>query len=332
MPFDFVVLKDNLNFQISISYSHTIGTRVRLSLMRSISKRQKEHDANAVCSVSSFTARPMLRVGGKDTGTRFLTFVDAVLGFKHLLTQEDIDKAASLCQNLKGHLKSRFIVISDDRTPPPPPQSKKRQFSDIADVGNNDQLSKRVQHPSRPSSRTAPGVAVGPAGSSVFSPSAFPPLVPSVHQLPSFPPPQQQLYPAPGSSQYSQLPSFQSQLQQVQPVGQIQVQAVVHQPGYFTNPEDLSQLTASGSVASDVFKVVSGRGGRRQSQRMISSEISGVRGVKPHKKTNANVKQSSQSAPPLQGLTEELEAELNKSDSSTSTVMDVNDQQDIQEI
>ena len=316
MPFDFVVLKDNLNFQISISYSHTIGTRVRLSLMRSISKRQKEHDANAVCSVSSFTARPMLRVGGKDTGTRFLTFVDAVLGFKHLLTQEDIDKAASLCQNLKGHLKSRFIVISDDRT----------------DVGNNDQLSKRVQHPSRPSSRTAPSVAVGPAGSSVFSPSAFPPLVPSVHQLPSFPPPQQQLYPAPGSSQYPQLPGFQSQLQQVQPVGQIQVQAVVHQPGYFTNPEDLNQLTASGSVASDDFKVVSGRGGRRQSQRMISSEISGVRGVKPHKKTNANVKQSSQSAPPLQGLTEELEAELNKSDSSTSTVMDVNDQQDIQEI
>ena len=95
-----------------------------------MSKRQKEKDPNAVCSVSSFTPRPMLRVGGgKDQGTRFLTFVDAMSGFRHLLTQEDIDKAASMCQGLKGHLRSRFIVISDDRQPPPPP-SKKRPFAD----------------------------------------------------------------------------------------------------------------------------------------------------------------------------------------------------------
>jgi len=46
----------------------------------------------------------MLRVGGgKDKGTRFLNFVDAISGFRHLLTQEDIDKAASMCQGLKGH-------------------------------------------------------------------------------------------------------------------------------------------------------------------------------------------------------------------------------------
>lgn len=106
---------------------------MRLSLLRSISKRQKEKDPNAVCSVSSFTPRPMLRVGGgKDKGTRFLSFVDAISGFKHLLTQEDLDKAASMCQGLKGHLQSRFIVLSDDRQPPPPP-SKKRPFADVGD-------------------------------------------------------------------------------------------------------------------------------------------------------------------------------------------------------
>ena len=98
--------------------------------MRSVSRRQKDKDPNAVCSVSSFTPRPMLRVGGgKDKGTRFLSFVDAMSGFRHLLTQEDIDKAASMCQGLKGHLSSRFIVISDDRPPPPPP-TKKRPFVD----------------------------------------------------------------------------------------------------------------------------------------------------------------------------------------------------------
>ena len=130
-------------FQISISFAHTIGTRVRLSLLRSVSRRQKDKDPKAVCSVSSFTSRPMLRVGGgKDQGTRFLTFVDAMLGFRHLLTQEDLDKAASMCQGLKGHLKSRFLVLSDDRQPPPPP-NRKRRFDDEDQV---DQQGKRFQN------------------------------------------------------------------------------------------------------------------------------------------------------------------------------------------
>ena len=46
--------------------------------MKSVAKRQKEKDPNAICSVSSFTARPMLRTGVKDQSTRFLSFVDAM--------------------------------------------------------------------------------------------------------------------------------------------------------------------------------------------------------------------------------------------------------------
>ena len=46
---------------VSISYSHALGTRVRLSIMRSISKRQREHDPKAICTVTSFTSRPMIR-------------------------------------------------------------------------------------------------------------------------------------------------------------------------------------------------------------------------------------------------------------------------------
>lgn len=110
---------------VSISYAHTIGTRVRISLMRAMSKRQREKDQNAVCSVSAFTSRPLLRVGGKDQGTRFLSFVDAVAGFRHLLTQEDLDRALSLCSNQKGRLKSKFLVLSDDRVLPPYQRKKK---------------------------------------------------------------------------------------------------------------------------------------------------------------------------------------------------------------
>ena len=111
---------------VSISFAHTLGTRVRISLMRAMSKRQKEKDPNATCSVSAVTARPLLRVGGKDQGTRFLSFVDAVAGFRHLLTQEDLDRALSLCSGQKGKLKSKFLVLSDDRTLPPYQGPKKR--------------------------------------------------------------------------------------------------------------------------------------------------------------------------------------------------------------
>jgi len=95
--------------------------------MRSVSKRQKAHDPEAVCSVTSFTARPLLRVGGKDKGTRFLSFVDAMLGFRHLLTADDLNKASSLCTSMKGTLKSKFIVLSDDKMLPPPPSTRRKR-------------------------------------------------------------------------------------------------------------------------------------------------------------------------------------------------------------
>ena len=71
-------------------------------------------------------------VGTKESGTRFLTYVDAVLGFKHLLTTADLDKALSLCTGMRGKLRSRFLVLSDDRVLPPPPvrpRGKRKQDS-----------------------------------------------------------------------------------------------------------------------------------------------------------------------------------------------------------
>ena len=67
----------------------------------------------------------VFRVGTKEGGTRFMTFVDSINGFKHLLTQQDLDKALSMCSSMKGKLRSRFIVLSDDRTPPPPPANNR---------------------------------------------------------------------------------------------------------------------------------------------------------------------------------------------------------------
>ena len=300
-----------LYFQISISFSHTIGTRVRLSLLRSVSKRQKEKDPNAVCSVSSFTPRPMLRVGGgKDKGTRFMSFVDAMSGFKHLLTQEDLDKAASMCQGLKGHLRSRFIVLSDDREPPPPP-SKKRPF---ADHGEDSPRIKRAQNYSKRTPHTVQGGAPQPSTSvSQFS-ANHTPQTPQVQQVyvqqnqnvqagqlipnqqvyhqsnvlqPSLT--NQQFYTAPPNVQTQPIPTphqnppiqqiVQSQVVVQAPVGQ-QTQVARSDPSIFS-PSAFPPL-ASGPLLTQPSKVLVqgdgyqtvGKGGRRQSQR-----VPGVAGV-----------------------------------------------------
>ena len=66
---------------VSISYSHSLGTRIRLSLMRSISKRQREKDSKAICSVTSFTARPMMRLVIYFLSFLFLLTLDLYRGF-----------------------------------------------------------------------------------------------------------------------------------------------------------------------------------------------------------------------------------------------------------
>lgn len=65
----------------------------------------------------------MLCHGAQGKGTRFLTYVDAVKGFGHLLTQSYLDQAAAMCPSLNGSLRSKFIVLDDDRVLPAPPSA-----------------------------------------------------------------------------------------------------------------------------------------------------------------------------------------------------------------
>ena len=74
--------------------------------------------------IVNFILISVSRVGTKEGGSRFLTYVDSVLGFRHLLQQSDLDKTLSMCTGLRGKLRSRFLVLSDDRVPPPPPQGQ----------------------------------------------------------------------------------------------------------------------------------------------------------------------------------------------------------------
>ena len=63
-----------------------------------------------------------------------------------------------MCTSLKGKLKSRFLVLSDDRNPPPPPVNKGRGKRGHEDQ-EEDQTSKR-NRPVRPQSlKPTPGVS-----------------------------------------------------------------------------------------------------------------------------------------------------------------------------
>ena len=166
----------------------------------------------------------MLRVGGgKDKGTRFLSFVDAMSGFKHLLTQEDLDKAASMCQGLKGHLKSRFIVLSDDRQPPPPP-TKKRPFDDQAED------SPRIKR--FPKRTPFSGQAAVPQSSTSTIPSNLPPQPVQQGQMIYLP--QGHVIQQAQASIHQNLPT--TQVQQIQ-----QVQATIHQNALTSQVQQFQQ-------------------------------------------------------------------------------------------
>ena len=106
------------------------------------------------------------RVGTKESGTRFLSFVDSALGYRHLLQQADLDRAMSLCTGMRGKLRSRFIVLSDDRVLPPPPV--------------------REPHGKRkkPASESDPGTKRGRSGRRASTPSVTPAPTPSSRQGP----------------------------------------------------------------------------------------------------------------------------------------------------
>ena len=284
--------------------------------MRSVSKRQKLKDPNAVCSVSSFTPRPMLRVGGgKNEGTRFLTFVDAMIGFKHLLTQEDLDKAASMCQGLKGHLKSRFLVLSDDRLPPPPP-SKKRPFSNVD--GEENPNVKRFGNPSSFGPGQVPAQIQGqfqyhvPHGSSQAMMSVTGPeqVTAQIHG-----PPQFQLQSLPSQTQAH---SLTNGVQQVQQVLQYPSQQMLSSGQPLFSPSSFPPLPGVHQipVAQDLStvpmvqpgKIVVGGGGYQT-----------VQGRNSRRRSNAPDKGKSKKAlDKARGMTEELDPDFQEGESDAS--------------
>ena len=199
-----------------------------------------------VCSVRSlYHSILYFRVGTKESGTRFLSYVDSALGYRHLLQQVDLDRALSLCTGMRGKLRSRFIVLSDDRVLPPPPAREPR--------------GKRK----KPASESDPGTKRGRSGRRGSTPSGAPPPTTSSKQGPvgaAFPAPN---VPMPGATQVPGVSlisgSAQTGVSQVPGVSLISGSAQSTH-GYFTSFQNLpgrmtNSLLSTFSVPPPIMEV-----------------------------------------------------------------------------
>lgn len=95
----------------------TLASRVRVEVLRAISRKVNGPNQSAYCPI--FNTRPILHVGplvdGKVQRAETLTYVDAVLRFKHLLTINDLVFAyRRVGYGFHNALRQTFIVLRDE--------------------------------------------------------------------------------------------------------------------------------------------------------------------------------------------------------------------------
>lgn len=95
----------------------TLASRVRVEILRAITRKVLSPTQSAYCPI--YNPRPILHVGplveGKVKREETLTFVDAVLRFRHLLTINDLHFAYQrLGLGFHNVLRQMFIVLNDD--------------------------------------------------------------------------------------------------------------------------------------------------------------------------------------------------------------------------
>ena len=92
----------------------TMGTRVRLEIMRAIAR--KCCSPNEDMFVMGFSSRPVLQIKRKDDGSkRALTFVDAVIKYGKNLRKGDLGFAYERAgESFSGQMSQNFVVLTDD--------------------------------------------------------------------------------------------------------------------------------------------------------------------------------------------------------------------------
>jgi hypothetical protein len=102
--------------RLFMSNSVTLSTRVRVDIMKAISK--KITGAKESAYVASYSSRPILHVRSTGKGgeviNRAYTFIDAIIKYGQLLLRCDLDEAYRRAgTTFRGQLEQHFVVLHE---------------------------------------------------------------------------------------------------------------------------------------------------------------------------------------------------------------------------
>ena len=110
---------------ISLTISHTFATRVRVRILRQISKLHQSANPELSVFVTNYLPRPTLKVRATSGKIDTFTYVSAVKRFSHHLSREFLIEETKFAKNSMSmdSLLPYFLVLSPDLILPPNPQT-----------------------------------------------------------------------------------------------------------------------------------------------------------------------------------------------------------------
>jgi hypothetical protein len=103
--------------KLYMSNSVTLSTRVRIDILKSISKKISNDKESGY--VAAYSSRPILHVRtktgkGEEVVNRAYTFTDAIIRFGQILNKQDLDDAYKRAGTaFRGQLEQHFVVLRD---------------------------------------------------------------------------------------------------------------------------------------------------------------------------------------------------------------------------
>jgi hypothetical protein len=100
--------------KIFIANSVTLGTRVRIDILKAIAK--KNSNEKEIMSVSAFVSRPVIHLRSRDGDSRLgiFNFSDALVRFGENLTVNELGEAYRRAGNaFRGQLQQKFVVLNE---------------------------------------------------------------------------------------------------------------------------------------------------------------------------------------------------------------------------
>jgi len=134
---------------VTIAISHTFATRVRVRIMRQISKIHADLNKDLAVFVTNYLPRPNLVVRHPSGKRESFLYFEAVRKFGHYLSEEFLVEESNYAKGNIGvdNLQSVFLVLSSDRVQPglvPTPQVGTKRGPEHLDSTASGQAPKKV--------------------------------------------------------------------------------------------------------------------------------------------------------------------------------------------